>query len=73
MVVNFKGYVGNKSINTGEDRGYIIDTAGNLWKNYSLNKKGLNYQVIVTYNEKKVGRLIIELKKPAKLEKNRAE
>ena len=73
MIVNFKGYVGNKSINTGEDRGYIINTSRDLWKNYSLNKKGLRYQVVVTYNEKNVGRLIVKLKKPAKLEKNRAQ
>lgn len=65
MIVNFKGYVGNTSHNTGEDRGYVINTARDLWKRYSLNKKGITYRVIVTYNEKQVGKLIIDLKKPA--------
>ena len=64
MVVNLKGYVGNKQNNTGEDRGYIINTAEDLWKRYSLNKKGRTYQVVVTYEDKTVGKLFIDLKKP---------
>ena len=64
MIVNFKGYVGNTSHNTGEDRGYVISTARDLWKRYSLNKKGVAYRVIVTYNEKQAGELIIDLKEP---------
>jgi hypothetical protein len=64
MIVNFKGYVGNTSHNTGEDRGYVINTSRDLWKRYSLNKKGITYRVIVTYNEKQAGELIIDLKEP---------
>ena len=64
MIVNFKGYVGNTRHNTGEDRGYVINTARDLWKRYSLNKKGITYRVIVTYNEKQAGELIIDLKEP---------
>ena len=64
MIVNFKGYVGNTCHNTGEDRGYVINTARDLWKRYSLNKKGITYRVIVTYNEKQAGELIIDLKEP---------
>ncbi|MEA3280092.1 MAG: M14/M99 family metallopeptidase [Thermodesulfobacteriota bacterium] len=65
MIVNFKGFVGNASNNTGEDRGYVINTAEDLWKNYSLDKKGLKYKVIVTYNKQKAGELFIDLEKPA--------
>lgn len=64
MIVNFKGYVGNTRHNTGEDRGYVINTARDLWERYSLNKKGIAYRVIVTYNEKQAGELIVDLKEP---------
>ena len=64
MVVNLKGYVGNKHNNSGEDRGYIVNTAKDLWKRYSLNKKGKTYQVVVTYENKTVGKLFIDLEKP---------
>ena len=49
MIVNFKGYVGNTRHNTGEDRGYVINTARDLWKRYSLNKNGIAYRVIDSY------------------------
>jgi len=65
MIVNFKGFVGDAVNNTGEDRGYIINTAEDLWKNYSLDKKGLKYKVIVTYNKGKAGELFIDLEEPA--------
>ncbi len=61
-IVNFKGYVGNKQNNTGEDRGYVINTGKDLWKRYSLNKKGRKYRVIVTYNDKIVGKLFVDLR-----------
>lgn len=64
MIVNLKGYVGNKQNNTGEDRGYIVNTAEDLWKRYSLNKKGKTYQVVVTYEDKTVGKLFIDLEQP---------
>lgn len=63
-VVNFKGFVGNKQNNTGEDRGYVINTAKDLWKRYSLNKKGKKYQIIVTYNDKAIGKLFVDLQGP---------
>jgi hypothetical protein len=65
MIVNFKGFVGDSADNTGEDRGYVINTAKDLWKNYSLDKKGLKYKVIVTYKNQKAGELIVDLEEPA--------
>jgi hypothetical protein len=65
LTVNFKGYVGNPKNNTGEDRGYVIHTAKNLWKRYSLHKKGKVYQVIVTNNGDTVGKLFVGLEDPA--------
>ncbi len=64
LVVNFKGYVGNTSNNTGEDRGYVVHTGRDLWKRYSLKKKGRYYQVVVTNNGDTFGKLFLELTDP---------
>ena len=61
--VNFKGFVGDRINNTGEDRGYDIDT-GDLLERYSTDDKGNNYQVVVTKGEKEIGNLNIRLIKP---------
>ncbi|RLC00908.1 MAG: hypothetical protein DRH34_10090, partial [Deltaproteobacteria bacterium] len=61
-IVNFKGFVGNLSNNSGEDRGYEIDTAkGVLMERYSLNKKGQHYYVLTTLNGKEVGKIFIDI------------
>ncbi|MBI9086743.1 MAG: succinylglutamate desuccinylase/aspartoacylase family protein [Desulfobacterales bacterium] len=64
LVVNLKGFVGDRQNNTGEDRGFVIHTDRDLWKRYSLKKKGLQYQVRVTYAQELVGKLLIDLKPP---------
>jgi len=64
LVVNLKGYVGNKRNNTGEDRGYVIDTGKDLWTRYSLNKEGKKFQIIVTLDDNIIGKLYIDLKDP---------
>jgi hypothetical protein len=62
-VVNFKGFVGNSSVNTGEDRGYVIDTgAGVLMLRYSLEKKGRHYYVVATLAGNEVGKIYIDIK-----------
>jgi len=65
LTVNFKGYVGNPNKNTGEDRGYVIHTARDLWKRYSLNKDGKTYQVVATWNGNTVGKLFVDLEDPS--------
>jgi len=61
-IVNFKGFVGNPANNSGEDRGYIIDTAkGVLLKRYSLNKRGRHYYVLTTLDGKEVGKIFIDI------------
>jgi len=65
LQVNFKGYVGNSRNNTGEDRGYVIDTGKDLWRRYSLAKNGKIYPIIVKYGEKVIGKLFVEIKEPA--------
>jgi hypothetical protein len=62
--VNFKGFVGDKKNNTGEDRGYEIDTSLDLIKAYSINKDGENYPIIASRNDNEIGRVIIKLTPP---------
>ena len=64
IIVNFKGYVGNKKNNTGEDRGYVIHTGRDLWKRYSLSGHGREYEVVVTRGTTVLGRLFVELTQP---------
>ncbi|NVM20437.1 MAG: hypothetical protein HWN68_01480 [Desulfobacterales bacterium] len=64
IVVNFKGYVGNRKNNTGEDRGYVIHTGRDLWKSYSLAGNGKVYKVVVTRELAVLGRLFVELTEP---------
>jgi len=65
LQVNFKGYVANSQNNTGEDRGYVIDTGKDLWRRYSLDKKGKTYQIIVKYDGSPIGKLFVEINDPA--------
>ncbi|MCP3951963.1 MAG: hypothetical protein GY697_07060 [Desulfobacterales bacterium] len=64
LVVNLKGFVGQQSQNTGEDRGYRINSGKDLWKRYSLKKAGRQYQIIVTLEDREVGKLFIDLGTP---------
>ncbi len=64
IVVNFKGYVGDRKNNTGEDRGYVIHTGRDLWKRYSLAGNGEKYQVVVARDDTVLGQLFVELAEP---------
>lgn len=65
-IVNFKGFVGNLDSNSGEDRGYVIDTTkGTLMERYSLDKKGRRYYVVTTLNGKEVGKIFIDIQSKA--------
>ena len=65
-MANFKGYVGDRKNNTGEDRGYVIHTDRDLWKRYSLDSEKEKYQVVVTQDndETVLGHLYVELVEP---------
>lgn len=62
--VNFLGFVGNKIKNTGEDRGYAIHTAKDLWLKYSRGGKGLEYTIAISYKDKKIGQVFIDMEEP---------
>ena len=64
LVVNFKGFVGSRATNTGEDRGYEIDTGQDLWPRYSLHKKGITYPVVVSRGRTVIGKLFVTLAVP---------
>jgi len=65
-IVNFKGFVGNIQNNSGEDRGYVIDTSeGVLMKRYSIDKRGQQYYVLTTLNGIEVGKIFIDIQSQA--------
>ena len=62
--VNFKGFVGDPSNNTGEDRGFTINTGSDLLERFSLDGKGEAYEIVVTQGETLLGRGIVRLASP---------
>jgi hypothetical protein len=62
--VNFKGFVGDPSNNTGEDRGFTINTGSDLMERFSLDGKGEAYEIVVTQGETLLGRGIVKLATP---------
>jgi hypothetical protein len=62
--VNFKGFVGDPSNNTGEDRGFTINTGSDLMERFSLDGKGEAYEIVVTQGETLLGRCIVRLASP---------
>jgi len=63
LIVNLKGFVGNPQNNTGEDRGFEVST-GSLWKRYSKGGAGKQYKIVVTHEDKPIGKLYIDLIEP---------
>ena len=64
MKVNFKGFVGDPSNNTGEDRGFTINTGTDLMERFSLDGKGEAYEIVVNQGETLLGRGIVKLASP---------
>ena len=62
--VNFKGFVPDWSNNTGEDRGYVVDTGKDLIERHSLNKKGNSYEIVASRDEETLGRMVVSLTPP---------
>lgn len=64
--VNFVGFVGNKTVNDAEDRGYSIHPHA-LWKRFSLDKKGGLYRIEATLKDKPVAKIYLRIRGAAKL------
>jgi hypothetical protein len=62
--VNFKGFVGDQTNNTGEDRGFTINTGADLMERFSLDGKGESYEIVVNQGETLLGRCVIRLASP---------
>lgn len=62
--VNFQGFVGNPADNRGEDRGYKADTARDLLKNWSEDKKGIRYRIAAKRGKKVVSSFLIKIIQP---------
>lgn len=61
-IVNFKGFVGSRTSNSGEDRGFQIKIDKKvLMKRYSLKHHGRHYVIVVTLDNKEVSRLYIDV------------
>jgi hypothetical protein len=62
--VNFKGFVGDPSNNTGEDRGYVINTGTDLIERFSLDGKGTSYEILASRGDHILGRMVVNLLPP---------
>lgn len=61
VTVNFIGFVGNRLDNNGEDRGYTINTASDLWERYSLDGKGMSYSITIEKGKERIGTVYVDL------------
>lgn len=64
VTVNFLGFVGDKRNNTGEDRGYTINTAADLMTKYSKGGMGRQFSIVVSHGNKRIGEMFVELDDP---------
>ncbi|MBF0318618.1 MAG: succinylglutamate desuccinylase/aspartoacylase family protein [Nitrospirae bacterium] len=64
LTVNLLGFVGDKEHNTGEDRGYKINTAKDLMPRYSLNKEGKQYTVEIATGKSIMASVYIDIEEP---------
>jgi len=64
FALNFKGFVGDKDNNTGDDRGLDIATEQGLMKNWSMEGEGRRYRVVAERGKKEYGEFYIQLKEP---------
>jgi len=65
VCVNFKGFVGNRKNNTGEDRGYVIDTGRDLLARYSLHGKRKLYRIVVSQGRETLGEMLVRITEPS--------
>ena len=64
LTVNFKGFVSDQVKNTGEDRGYLINTAEDLWDKYSLSQEEKIYAVVAELDGRTLAQMTIRIHQP---------
>lgn len=64
FTVNFKGFVGDWKNNTGEDRGFIINTATDIMEKYALDKEKTRYKIVASNDKRIFGRIFVKLIPP---------
>jgi len=67
LIVNFKGFVGNWKNNTGEDRGYVIDTGKDLLDRYSLYGHRKLYKIVAFQGKEILGEVLVKITEPSSL------
>lgn len=65
VCVNFKGFVGNWKNNTGEDRGYLIDTGRDLLARYSLYGQRKVYKIVASQGKDILGEMPVRITEPS--------
>jgi len=65
LCVNFKGFVGDWKNNTGEDRGYLINTGKDLLTRYSLNGQRKLYRIVVSKGKEILGEIRVKIAEPS--------
>jgi len=61
VLVNFHGFIPKGIKNTGEDRGYLVDTAKDLEVKYSVKKQGAEYPIWIKNRGKNIGEVFIKI------------
>lgn len=64
LKINFVGFVGDEKGNHGEDRGYLIRTAGDLWPRYALDKEARQYRIVTLLGKSLLGEMVVVLDPP---------
>jgi hypothetical protein len=58
LIVNFRGFPGSPD---GEDRGLPIRVDGDLLRRWALDPDGSLYEIVVSYHENPLGRVLVEV------------
>ena len=62
--INFRGFVGNMTLNDGEDRGYPINTAHDLLQRFSLSPEEELYEVRAERGQEILAKAVIQVVQP---------
>lgn len=65
VCVNFKGFVGNWKNNTGEDRGYLINTGKDLLARYSIHGQRKVYKIVACQGKEILCQMLVKITEPS--------